>query len=280
MPDSFCSFWTPKPFQAMVEVGRWVWWVWLSTPTAPAKPHSTRPCPHLLLNLGAGRGWVRLTKLVISRGSELILVCPGISVCPGLAELDIVRVTPPPRLPTEKFQLGHCPTQTLSGLPPPHTHTHPQKYLNSDIVQLKHCPTWTLSGLHPPPCHFPQKNFNWDICRLLQIKLTRCDAPRTRDAASATSPRDGDRATEGCVVRERAGDADGASRVRRVRGGPARGSAGSPEVRPGGSETETLLPPEEDAPPQRKRSVRHVPTGFAQMFLPCTHEIVFFVETR
>ncbi len=196
MPDSFCSFWTPKPFQAMVEVGRWVWWVWLSTPTAPAKPHSTRPCPHLLLNLGAGRGWVRLTKLVISRGSELILVCPGISVCPGLAELDIVRVTPPPPPAHRKIS-----TWTLSNsdivwvTPPPHTHTP------TEIFELGHCPTQTLSNLDivrvtPPPLPLPTEKFQLGHLPPLADQVDAMRRPQdarrcVRDVTTRRRPRNG-----------------------------------------------------------------------------------------
>ena len=59
---------------------------------------------------------IEVGSVFISRGSELMLVCPGISVrvsvlvCPTWT----LSVLPPPL--TEKFQLRHCLTQTLSNL--------------------------------------------------------------------------------------------------------------------------------------------------------------------
>ncbi len=85
--------------------------------------------------VGAGRNWggtvsrfvIEVGSVFISRGSELMLVCPGISV---------------------RVSVLVCPTWTLSVLPPPpHRKISTQTLSDSDIVQLGH----TLSMLIPPP---------------------------------------------------------------------------------------------------------------------------------
>ncbi len=68
-----------------------------------------------------------------------------------LSDSDIVQVTPQP---IENFQLRHCLTWILSNSDIVQVFPHPQKIINSDIAQLGHCPTCTLSEL-PPSC--PQK---------------------------------------------------------------------------------------------------------------------------
>ncbi len=110
-------------------------------------------------------------SLIISRGNELILVCPCICLRSSvLGNADIVLIAP--HLPIENFQLGQYPTETMPNLDivhitththtHAHTHTHTQKIVNLDNVQLGPCPTWTISNwtlseLPPPP--LPTENF-------------------------------------------------------------------------------------------------------------------------
>ena len=117
------------------------------------------------------RGCLTTSKTIISCGSELILVCPGISV---------------------RVSVLVCPSWTLSGLQPPPQ----QKYFltwtlsDLDIVWFRHYPgyppywqkkysTWTLSDLDivlvtPPP---PAKNFSTQTLSDLDIVWVTLSPP-------------------------------------------------------------------------------------------------------